>query len=183
MVLFTDFGNVLSFGLVKHAQFYTLMCSTILSCLWWTMHTDYMIKSGVCFSKLEAISLTNCQILFGNNIWDIGGFKRPMWWTNVLVEFGVSNFIYATIGAIQKWANFVPQILTPSKFTLIYDLWFSFDRVQSPDHFGMSIFEIVKKLTELWLKYVCPYMVIGAILGLIWPLSPIFCDILDSNLF
>ena len=42
------------------------------------------------------------------------------------------------------WVNFVPQNLTPSKFTLICDLWYSFDRVQSPDHFGMSIFEIVK---------------------------------------
>ena len=125
MVLFTDFGNVLSFGLVKHAQFYTLMCSTILSCLWWTMHTDYMIKSGVCFSKLKAISLTNCQILFGNNIWDIGGFKRSMWWTNVLGEFEKPDLIYVTIGAIQMRANFVPQNLTPSKFTLIYDLIYS----------------------------------------------------------
>ena len=44
-----------------------------------------------------------------------------------------------------KVGQFFPQNLTPSKFTLIYDLWYSFDRVQSPDHFGMSIFEIVKK--------------------------------------
>ena len=81
------------------------------------------------------------------------------------------------------WANFVPKNFTPLKLILIYDLWYSFDRVQSPDHFGMSIFEIVKKLTELWPKYVCPYMGIGAILGLYWPPAPLFCNILDSNLF
>ena len=117
--------------------------------------------------------------IIGNDIWDIGGFKRSLWWTSFLVEFGKPNFIYTIIGAIQKWANFVPQNLTPSKFTLIYDLWFLFDRVQSPDHFGMSIFEIVKKVTELWPKYVLLYMGIGVILGLIWPLSPLFCTILD----
>ena len=62
--------------------------------------------------------------------------------------------------------QFCPQKLTPLKITLIYDLWYSFDRVQSPNHFGMSIFEIVKKLTELWPKYICPYMGIWTILGL-----------------
>ena len=93
--------------------------------------------------------------------------------------FGKPNFMYAIIGAIQKWANFVPQNLTPSKFTLIYDLWYSIHRVKSPDHFGMSICEIVKKLTELWPKYVCPYKGIGAILGLIRAISPLFCNILD----
>ena len=76
-----------------------------------------------------------------------------------------------------------PKNLTPLKLNLIHDLWYSFDRVQSPDHFGMSIFEIVKKLTELWPKYVCPYMGIWAILGLYWPQAPLFCNILDSNLF
>ena len=64
----------------------------------------------------------------------------------------------AQLHICQHRANFVPQNLTPLKITSIYDLWYSFDRVQSPDHFGMSIFEIVKKLTELWPKYVCPSM-------------------------
>ena len=94
------------------------------------------------------------------------GFKRPVWSANYLVGFGKPNSTYASVGATPIWANFVPQNLTPFKITLIYDLWYSFDRVQSPDHFGMSIFEIVKKMTELWPKYVCPYMGIGATLGL-----------------
>ena len=59
------------------------------------------------------------------------------------------NFIYTIIGVVQKWVNFVPQNLTPSKFTFIDNLGYSFDRVQSPDHFGMSMFEIVKKLSDL----------------------------------
>ena len=66
-----------------------------------------------------------------------------------LVGFGKPNFICAIKGTIQKWAKFVPQNLTPSKFTLTYYLWYSFDRVQSPDHFDMSIFKIVKKFTAL----------------------------------
>ena len=49
-----------------------------------------------------------------------------------------------------KVDQFFLKNLTHVKCTLIYDLWYSFDKVQSPDHFGMSIFEIVKKLTELW---------------------------------
>ena len=60
-----------------------------------------------------------------------------MWWANYLVGFGKPNF---------TWANFVPQKLTPLKITIICDLWYSFDRVQSPDHFGMLIFEIVNNL-------------------------------------
>ena len=79
--------------------------------------------------------------------------------------------------------QFVPQYLTPLKITLIYDLWYSFYRVPSPDHFGMSVFEIVKNLTELWPKYVCPYMGIGATLGIFWPLAPLFCNIFDYKLF
>ena len=62
-----------------------------------------------------------------------------------------------------------PPNFEPFKITIIYGIWYSSDRVQSPDHFCMSIFEIVKKLTELWPKYVCLYMGIGAILGIFGP--------------
>ena len=101
---------------------------------------------------------------------------RPMWWANCLVGFGKPNFAYARVGATPIWANFDPQNFTPLKITLIYDLWYSFDRFQSPDNFGMSIFEI-------WPKYVCLYMGRGAIIGLFWPVAPLFCNILDSNMF
>ena len=81
------------------------------------------------------------------------------------------------------WANFVPQNLTPLKITPIFDLWYSFDSVQSPGHFDMWKFEIGQKMTELWPKNVCPYMGIGSILGLFWPVASLSCNILDSNLF
>ena len=48
-----------------------------------------------------------------------------------------------------KVGQFCPPKFDPSKFTLIDNLGYSFDRVQSPDHFGMSMFEIVKKLSDL----------------------------------
>ena len=43
------------------------------------------------------------------------------------------------------WAHIDPQNLRPLKLSIIFDLWYSSDRVQSPDHFGIPIFEIVKK--------------------------------------
>ena len=89
-----------------------------------------------------------------------------MWWANYLVGFGKPNFTYTRVGATPIWANFCHPKFDPfrNKSNLLFMLY-SFDRVQSPDHFGMSIFEIVKKMTELWPKYICPYMGIGATLG------------------
>ena len=70
------------------------------------------------------------------------------------------------------WAHCYLENMTPLKLTLIFDVWYSSDRYQSPDHSRISILKFLK-MTELWPNYAYSYMGIGSILGFILPLSPL----------
>ena len=69
-----------------------------------------------------------------------------MWEAKLFVEFWKPNFIYARIGASKRGPILSPKNSTPEKYTLICNFWYSFDEVQSLDHFDMLMFEIFQTI-------------------------------------
>ena len=69
-----------------------------------------------------------------------------MWEAKLFVEFWKPNFIYTRVGASKRGPILSPKNLTPRKFTLICNFWCLFDKVYSPDHFDMLMFEVFRRI-------------------------------------